>query len=75
MVYVPFGLVHWLFLTLSPRPSLTLRRAPGGGGIPGFGNQGKAKIMITPETGGSGTKLTCDLAVGQSRLTTHFSLF
>ncbi|CAJ1338985.1 unnamed protein product [Effrenium voratum] len=26
-------------------------RAPGGGGIPGFGNQGKAKIMITPETG------------------------
>ncbi|CAE7859042.1 ftsH, partial [Symbiodinium sp. KB8] len=26
-------------------------RAPGGGGIPGFGNQGQAKIMITPETG------------------------
>lgn len=26
-------------------------RAPGGGGIPGFGNQGRAKIMITPETG------------------------
>ncbi|CAK9047866.1 unnamed protein product [Durusdinium trenchii] len=26
-------------------------RAPGGGGIPGFGDQGRAKIMITPETG------------------------
>ncbi|CAE7378488.1 ftsH [Symbiodinium natans] len=26
-------------------------RTPGGGGIPGFGNQGRAKIMITPETG------------------------
>ncbi|CAK9074545.1 unnamed protein product [Durusdinium trenchii] len=26
-------------------------RGPAGGGIPGFGNQGKAKIMITPETG------------------------
>ena len=26
-------------------------RTPGGGGIPGFGNQGQAKIMITPETG------------------------
>lgn len=26
-------------------------RSPGGGGIPGFGNQGRAKIMITPETG------------------------
>jgi len=26
-------------------------RSPGGGGIPGFGNQGQAKIMITPETG------------------------
>jgi len=26
-------------------------RGGGGGGIPGFGNQGKAKIMIQPETG------------------------
>jgi len=26
-------------------------RAGGGGGLPGFGNQGKAKVMVQPETG------------------------
>ena len=43
-VALPLLLIGGLLFLRSNAPG-------GGGGIPGFGNQGQAKVMITPETG------------------------